>query len=41
MISALVSKGKSYTYRAVRGWAMPQDERFAYLKNQKIDLKRE
>ena len=34
------SKGKSYIYRAVRGWAMPQDERFCVsLKNQKIDLK--
>jgi len=33
------SKGKRYVYRAVQGWAMPQDERFCLsLKNQRIDL---
>jgi len=33
------SRGKRYIYRAVEGWAMPEDERFALsLKNQKINL---
>ena len=33
------SKGKCYVYRAVKGWAMPQDERFCLsLKNQNLDL---
>lgn len=33
------SRGKRYTYRAVEGWAMPEDERFSLsLKNQKFNL---
>jgi tRNA pseudouridine38-40 synthase len=33
------AKGKCYLYRAVIGWAMPQDERFCLsLKNQNLDL---
>ena len=33
------ARGKCYRYRAVEGWAMPEDERFCIsLKNQKIDV---
>ena len=33
------SKGKRYIYHAVKGWAMPRDERFCLsLKNKKFDL---
>ena len=35
----LSARGKQYRYRAVNGWAMPQDERFVLsLKKQKISL---
>jgi len=35
----LSAKGKQYRYRAVKGWAMPQDERFVLsLKNLLPDL---
>ena len=35
----LSARGKQYRYRAVNGWAMPQDERFVLsLKKQKICL---
>jgi len=39
---ALISaKGKSYRYRTVLGWAMPQEDRFVLsLKNRKLDLKK-
>ena len=33
------AKGKRYLYRAVPGWAMPQEERFCLsLKNQNLDI---
>ena len=33
------ARGKCYRYRAVEGWAMPEDDRFCIsLKNQKIDV---
>jgi len=37
----LSAKGKRYRYRAVEGWAMPQDDRFVLsLKNRTPDLER-
>lgn len=31
--------GKRYVYRAIQGWAMPEEERFCYsLRNQKLEL---